>query len=399
LTRRPSAFISHSSRDLPFVRRLAERLRGQGIEVWLDDMQLKVGDTLTETIALALKQHDFVVVVFSRASLASAWVRKEVAMAARHSSRSRVAKIVPLLLERRAAGKLPTNLRDTKYVDFSDPRRFEEGLAQLVDLMIRDSPAAARRRSLERIEFIGGESVSAALRTNIVRMFEDYQVYIRRLGFRSKFGAFDVAFASDESMISSYDPQYDRIITNAAYAGEEDYLRRDYTHHALFTTRPDLSGRLGADWTLAAIESGLAAYFPCSFKGHPLFGDSAARIAGQTTPLFDLTNVRRFAEVKNDAESVATDGLEVWGGLFWQLRAQLGALKTDALLWRAWTELNIRARRSDDEFLCALVRLDSALHATKHAAAIRDIFVERGVRAAKVKMRAVRIGKGSGCHD
>ena len=387
MTRRPSAFISHSSRDLPFVRRLAERLRGQGVEVWLDDMQLQAGDALTETIASAVKRHDFVVVVFSRASLASAWVRKEVAMAARHSSRSRIAKIVPLLLERRAAGKLPTKLRDTKYVDFSDPRRFEEGLAQLVDLMIRDSPAAARRRSFEHIEFVGGESVSAALRTNIVRMFEDYQVYMRRLGFRSKFGAFDVAFTGDESMISSYDPQYDRINTNAAYAGEEDYLRRDYTHHALLTTRPDLSDRLGADWTLAAIESGLAAYFPCSFKGRPLFGDSAARIAGKTTPLFDLTNVRRFAEIKNDAASVATDGLEVWGGLFWQLRAQLGTRKTDALLWRAWSELNVRARRSDQEFLCVLVRLDRALYATNHAAAIHGIFVERGLRAGRAAPR------------
>jgi len=382
MTRRPSAFISHSSRDLPFVRRLAERLNGQGIDVWLDDMQLKAGDALTQTIALAVKQHDCVVVVFSRASLASTWVRKEVAMAARRTSKNRIARIVPLLLERQAAGKLPKSLHDTKYVDFSDPRRFEEGLAQLVNLMGRDS-TTEHAKNLERIEFIGAESISAALRANIVRMFNDYQRYMRRLGFRSKFGAFEVAFDAGESMISSYDPQYDRITTSAAYAGEEDYLRRDYTHHALSTARSDLWGRVTADWTLAAIESGLAAYFPCSFKGHHLFGDSAARIAGQSVPLFDLTNTRRFAEIKRNAESVATDGLEAWGGAFWQLRAQLGTRRTDALLWRAWSELGTRAQRSDLELLRCLVRLDGAAHAGKHANTIRSIFAERGLRPGR----------------
>ncbi len=195
---RPSAFISHSSLDLPFARRLADRLQGQGVDVWLDDMQLKAGDALTTAISLALEQHDFVIVILSKASLASDWVRKEMKLATKRASRTPLARLVPVLLERKAAARLPRMLRDTKYVDFSDQKTFEIGLAQLLDLMGRGSTAVGRRSHLERIEFIRSEQLSAALRRNIERILIDYQAYLKRIGFRSRFGAFEIAFERDQ---------------------------------------------------------------------------------------------------------------------------------------------------------------------------------------------------------
>jgi len=38
-------FISHSSRDREVVHELAGRLRGDGLRVWLDDWEIKPGDT------------------------------------------------------------------------------------------------------------------------------------------------------------------------------------------------------------------------------------------------------------------------------------------------------------------------------------------------------------------
>lgn len=385
---RPSAFISHSSLDLPFARRLADRLQGQGVDVWLDDMQLKAGDALTTAISLAVEQHDFVIVILSKASLASDWVRKEMKLATKRASRTPLARLVPVLLERKAAARLPRMLRDTKYVDFSDQKTFETGLAQLLDLMGRGSPAVGRRSHLERIEFIRSERLSAALRRNIERILIDYQAYVKRIGFRSRFGAFEIAFEQTKDFISYYDPQYDRIVTNDEYAGEEDYLRRDYTHHALSTARTDLWTRAQRDWTLGAIESGLAAYFPCSFKGNHLFGDGAAHIAGGTVPLFDLTNVREFAEVKKTSDSIATTGLEVWAGAFWELRAQAGVRITDRLLWRAWSMANTNVRRSDVEFLRCLLALDREAHKGRHATLIRDVFRARGLKSSRPRAGA-----------
>jgi len=393
IRKRPSAFISHSSLDMPFVRRLGDRLQGQGIDVWLDDVQLKAGDVLTATISLALEQHDFVIVVLSKASLASAWVRKEMMLAVKRSSRKHLATLVPVLLERKAANRLPRMLRDTKYVDFSDHRMFEVGLAQLLDLMGPDLPVIGHRSHVERIKFIDGGQMSAALRRNIERMLIAYQAYLHRIGFRSTYDAFEMSFEQTNEFISYYDPQYDRIVTNEAYAGEEDYLRRDYTHHALSTARKDLWARAQADWTVAAIESGLAAYFPCSFKGSHLFGDGAAHIDGETVPFFDLTNTRGFAEIKKNNDSIATTGLEVWGGAFWELRSQVGARIADRLLWRAWSVLSTKTRRSDVDFLQCLLELDHEVHVGRHAIRIADIFSERGLKSRRLGTVATKSKK------
>ena len=39
-------FISHSSLDKPFVRRLTRRLEKEGFRVWLDERELVAGDSL-----------------------------------------------------------------------------------------------------------------------------------------------------------------------------------------------------------------------------------------------------------------------------------------------------------------------------------------------------------------
>ncbi len=375
---RPSIFISHSSQDLQFARLLQRRLQGQGVDAWLDDLQLHVGDALTDTIARALKQHDYLIVVLSRASVASKWVNKEITLARNGKGRRRKATIVPVLLDRQALKKLPQALRDLKYVDFSTRQFFEVALAQVMELIGHGLSRLPKKRGIEKIEFVRGDAISAALRANITRLLADYQAYIRRLGFRSRDGALDMAFERDASFISSYDPTYDRIVTHEAYAGEEDYLRRDYTHHALVTTRPEQWRRSGRDWSLAALESGLAAYFPCSFRDHHLFGDGAARILGQEVPLFDLTNMRRFGEIEDNAESVATAGLEVWGGAFWQVRAALGARRADTLLWRVWCEFKAAPRRNDLAFARLLVKLAGTQHER-----IARIFVERGLALSR----------------
>ena len=40
----PSIFLSHNSKDKPFVRKLAERLKRHGVSVWLDEAELNIGD-------------------------------------------------------------------------------------------------------------------------------------------------------------------------------------------------------------------------------------------------------------------------------------------------------------------------------------------------------------------
>jgi hypothetical protein len=61
--RHPDLFLSHSSRDKTFVRQLADDLTFCEIDVWLDEWELQVGDSLHDLIGNALEQSRFIGVV------------------------------------------------------------------------------------------------------------------------------------------------------------------------------------------------------------------------------------------------------------------------------------------------------------------------------------------------
>lgn len=71
------AFISHSSKDKTFVRQLAADLVASGVQVWLDEQRIRVGDSIPERVAQGVAESDFFLVVVSASSVDSPWVRKE----------------------------------------------------------------------------------------------------------------------------------------------------------------------------------------------------------------------------------------------------------------------------------------------------------------------------------
>jgi hypothetical protein len=76
-----SIFMSHSSKDKFFVRTLAEHLEKSGINVWLDEAEINIGDSLTEKIGEAIESTDYVGVILSHNSISSEWVQRELQIA------------------------------------------------------------------------------------------------------------------------------------------------------------------------------------------------------------------------------------------------------------------------------------------------------------------------------
>jgi hypothetical protein len=75
---RRDVFISHASEDKDAVARpLAAALRAQGFSVWLDEDELVVGASLSESIDWGLRHSDHGVVVLSPAFFAKSWPRQE----------------------------------------------------------------------------------------------------------------------------------------------------------------------------------------------------------------------------------------------------------------------------------------------------------------------------------
>jgi hypothetical protein len=120
-----SVFLSHNSKDKSFARKLKNSLQQAGLRVWLDEIELRVGDDLS-AIESAIREADCVVVVMSAVAARSSWVEKEVRFA-----RKGEIKILPVLLE-----DIPIpgewELAEKAIADFRDPAEYWRSLHRLI---------------------------------------------------------------------------------------------------------------------------------------------------------------------------------------------------------------------------------------------------------------------------
>ena len=70
-------FLSHSSKDKPVVRALAERLRTDGLRVWFDEWVLKPGDSIPAKIEAGLERSRVLVLCMSANAFGSDWAQLE----------------------------------------------------------------------------------------------------------------------------------------------------------------------------------------------------------------------------------------------------------------------------------------------------------------------------------
>jgi hypothetical protein len=128
----PSIFLSHNTKDKFFVRELADRLSRMGVRVWIDEAEIKVGDSLTEKVGKAIEETDFVGVVLSRNSISSQWVQKELQIALQEEFKKKKVVVLPLLLE---PVDIPPFLRDKLYADFTTPEKFKQSFPKLLEAL------------------------------------------------------------------------------------------------------------------------------------------------------------------------------------------------------------------------------------------------------------------------
>lgn len=127
--RRPLVFICHSSTDKPFVKRLEKRLLTDGIDTWVDHLEIRIGDSIHDKINEGLSKSDFLIIVLSKASIESRWVREELNSAASLEKLNRKGVfILPLLLEH---CNVPPLLLDRRYANFVED--IELGYQELRD--------------------------------------------------------------------------------------------------------------------------------------------------------------------------------------------------------------------------------------------------------------------------
>ena len=90
-------FISHASEDKDsFVRKLAERLKNNHIEVWYDEFTLRPGESIRRSIDLGLSKSRYGIVVLSQAFFKKEWTQWELDGLVQRMNRAKNNLIVPI---------------------------------------------------------------------------------------------------------------------------------------------------------------------------------------------------------------------------------------------------------------------------------------------------------------
>jgi hypothetical protein len=123
-------FLSHTSDDKPFVRRLKNDLERHGVtKVWLDEAEIQIGDSLIKKIEEGLKMTKYIGVVLSPRSIKSKWVEKELDIAMNREIGSGEVVVLPLVMDE---CDLPSFLEGKLYADFYSPEKYEDSLQKLL---------------------------------------------------------------------------------------------------------------------------------------------------------------------------------------------------------------------------------------------------------------------------
>jgi TIR domain/Pentapeptide repeats (8 copies) len=152
-----SCFISYSSKDEEFARRLHGRMRDAHLRVWFAPEDVQGGKKLHEQIETAIRVYDKLLIVLSEASLKSEWVMTEIRKARRGERETGKRKLFPVRLvdfetlrdwecfDADGGKDLAVELREYYIPDFSDWKNhdaFEEAFDRLLkDLRAESSPA------------------------------------------------------------------------------------------------------------------------------------------------------------------------------------------------------------------------------------------------------------------
>jgi len=126
-TDKPLVFISYSSRDKHLADQLSHDLAKHGFKVWYDRIDVLPGDNILDTIYDALRLSDVYIIILTKHSVNSKWVKEELDFAKVRQLKSDDITIVPLLFE---DCEIPPHLESLHFANFSG--EYEQGLSSLL---------------------------------------------------------------------------------------------------------------------------------------------------------------------------------------------------------------------------------------------------------------------------
>lgn len=139
-------FLSHSSKDKPTVIGIAEKLKADGLRVWLDAWEIRPGDHILAKIEEGLEQSRVLVLCMSAQAAGSDWAQLESQTFRFRDPLNKERRFIPLLLD---DTPMRGGLAPFAYVDWR-PTAQKEGYSALLDAC-RPPVVKAAAQKLRRI--------------------------------------------------------------------------------------------------------------------------------------------------------------------------------------------------------------------------------------------------------
>ena len=129
-TAKPDIFISHSSRDKAAAFRLAKALNYCAIDVWLDDWEVEIGHSLTDTIARAMDEARYIAILITANYNQTVWTKTEYKKALSREQKEQRTVMLPIIV---GDANIPDFLEDKVYIDLRDD--YFCGIVKLVGMV------------------------------------------------------------------------------------------------------------------------------------------------------------------------------------------------------------------------------------------------------------------------
>jgi hypothetical protein len=142
-TAKPDIFISHSSRDKAAATHMATTLNFCGIDVWLDNWELEVGQSLTDEIAKAMDNSRYIAILITENYNKTVWTKTEYKKALAREQKETRTVMLPLIV---GEAQIPDFLEDKIYIDLRT--EYFSGIFKLVG-MVRELSQFRITRALE----------------------------------------------------------------------------------------------------------------------------------------------------------------------------------------------------------------------------------------------------------
>lgn len=118
-------FLSYTAKDSEWVRRLANALLEQGLNVWYDEIEIKPGDVWRDQTEKGLRASTYVVMIITPEAAHSNWQAAELGAALALQK-----PLIPIVAEDVPSKDIPGPIKLRKYLLKADPKVVADEIAR-----------------------------------------------------------------------------------------------------------------------------------------------------------------------------------------------------------------------------------------------------------------------------